>query len=180
MEQKQFLTEQQISSLRDIIIRDYVTNQVDEKRNSVLNSDEFKRKVEEIKSTQEYIEYYADCEKRRDNNLKLSGLYKQIVEIDPEALSYEDSYGDACKVSWLITASEEQIEENFKDGVKEVDDKARYEAIYDIKLSGRWDIESFIQQDITARLRLITPGTFDEIITDVVSHIDIDKYLYSK
>ena len=167
MEQKQFLTEDQINAILAIIEKDNINKQVDDAINIVLTSDEYATKLEEIKNSKDILDSINKENIKHQNRLKLYDLYKQISLIDINEIV----------PGWANQKNINYIEEIHKENLADIDKACENKTKSSIKLRGKWGIIQDIKEDLEARLLLTTPGTYQEIIDDMIQYINIDKYL---
>ena len=179
--EKQFLTNNQIDNILEIVMRDNVYPLVNKTIKDIETSDEFKNKVEELKSSEEFVAKYKLAEDEYNNNLKLYSLFKQINEIslDKDLLYYTDNYQYRVPISYLVTINEKSLKDKYENYIIKTIDNMAFDRIREeYKLRENYDICKNIKLDLKARLLLITPGTYDEIINEIIPVIDINKYLY--
>jgi hypothetical protein len=168
----QLLNNNQIDGILEIIKRDIVCPQINSKIEEVLNSDEFKKLVEDISNREENLESINRIESEHEKNLKLKVLFDQIKEVDPNI------FNDGYDFPMIVTASTEYINTNRKFDLEHLNDRIQRTAKYEIKINDSYSIIRNIMSDLTARLQLMTVSDFDTIIKEITQYINIDKYLY--
>jgi hypothetical protein len=178
MDNKQFLTNDQIHTILSIVMRDHVTTQVDDAIKLELESNEFKNKLEEIKNSKENLELVKKAKVDYENNLKAFDLFQQIKSIDKDLVTNTDWDDNTTNISWLVDTTKEVIEENYKIKLDSINNSCESQAIIELKIQSSYGIKDSIREDLKARLQLTVPGTYDEIIDDIKTHINIPKYLH--
>jgi len=179
MEQKQFLTNEQINAILNVIMRDSVNQQVDDAIKAVVDSEEFKTKLEEIKNSKENLEEVSTENTRYQNNIKAFELFQQLKAIDTTLVTTDTEWGDKNDIHWLVSTTLEDIQKNHEAHLDYTNSNFIARTKTALDLNSPWTIRDQVREDLKARLLLITPSDYDAVVTDIVKYININKYLRS-
>lgn len=179
MDNKQFLTNEQINSILDIVMRDNVYKQVDDAFKVLTESEEYKTKLEEIKNSKDTLDRIERENTRYQNELKAFDLFQQIKAINEDFVKNTNWDEETTNISWLVGTTVERLEDTHKMYLDSIDNDCEHKTRTELKINSHWNVRDSIYNDLKARLLLTSPSDYNSIITDIVKYINIDKHLRS-
>jgi len=174
----QFLTDDQISGILQIVRTDYIEPQVKAKLQDIKNSDIFKAEYDKVKNSDNFQKEYTDAITTKENNLKLLTLLEQVKLINKNyVIAIEDSYyhGDCYKVSL------DTVEESYTVEISCIESRIE-SRVFDNLNYNSYDqhIIHRIVDELHTRLQLTSPSDFQTIIDNIIKFINVDKYITIK
>jgi len=176
MEQIQLLRTNQIDNIWYIIQRDYVTEAVKSALDIIKKSENFTNISEKMKLSTPYLDELARIELVHQNNLTARQLLLELKELGGGIYYDEPAYGH----HWVEDASIEVINNVYADALKNMDSFLITLTLDELKVNSSYAVIDQIEQDIKTRLSLTTISDLDTIVKDMISYIDITKYVYNK
>jgi uncharacterized protein YajQ (UPF0234 family) len=170
----QFLTDNQINGILDIVRRDYINPQVTAKLLEIENSYEFKMEYEKIKNSEETQKEYADALTTKENNLKLVSLLEQVKLIKEDyTIGIKNGY---CEDFYEVSLT--SIEDDYKYEVTSIENRIR-SSVYDTLKLNSYDnfIVNQVINELRTRLQLTSPADLQTIIDSIIPFINVDKYI---
>jgi hypothetical protein len=169
----QFLTDDQIYGILNIVRSEYVQPKVETRLQEIENSEEFKVVYEKTKNSEEVQKEYADVLTTKENNLKLSTLLEQIKLINKDYIIalYDDYY----------TIELSSIDGMYVKEISCIESRIKSKVYKTLKLySYDYYITTNIIEDLKTRLKLTSPADLGTIIDNIIPFINVDKYITIK
>jgi hypothetical protein len=173
----QFLTNDQISGLMDILGKD-VQSIVNDKLKSIKETDNYKTLFETTKSTEKYQKKLKELEEDKNNLLNTIDLLNQLNSISG---NFDIEYnGKQISIYYKNKITTDNINKEYEEELESINNCIEKDVFYTLKINSSYTICSKIEIELKARLQLLVADNFDTIINNMKQYINVEDNLYIK